>query len=233
MSQLDTLIQLLAKLPGLGPRSARRAALHLLKRRESLLEPTRADQLRESAQVDPQPLAAEPYRLARRPQMHGRRTERPAQLAECRAQTRPRARVEHVRPQPGRHVSTGMLAQARGAYPDARWVRADARALPFTESFELAVSLARPGGRIANIGVHGEAATLHLEEQWIRDITITTGLVDTSSTPTLMRLISTGQIDAKPFITHHFDMDNFEEAYNVFARAADTGALKVVLTRGE
>ena len=78
---------------------------------------------------------------------------------------------------------------------------------------------------------HGEAATLHLEEQWIRDITITTGLVDTSSTPTLMRLMTTGQIDAKPFITHHFDMDNFEEAYDVFARAADTGALKVVLTR--
>ena len=97
-------------------------------------------------------------------------------------------------------------------------------------SFELAVKLARPGGRIANIGVHGEAATLHLEEQWARDITITTGLVDTSSTPTLMRLITTGQIDVKPFITHHFDLDAFEEAYDVFTRAADTKALKVVLT---
>ena len=100
-------------------------------------------------------------------------------------------------------------------------------------AFELAVSLARPGGRIANIGVHGEAATLHLEEQWIRDITITTGLVDTSSTPTLMRLITTGQIDAMKFVTHHFDLDEFDQAYDVFARAADTHALKVVLTRGE
>jgi alcohol dehydrogenase len=98
-------------------------------------------------------------------------------------------------------------------------------------SFELAVGLARPGGRIANIGVHGEAVTLHLEEQWIRDITITTGLVDTSSTPTLMRLITTGQIDAKRFITHRFDLDQFDEAYDVFARAADTSALKVVLSR--
>jgi alcohol dehydrogenase len=98
-------------------------------------------------------------------------------------------------------------------------------------SFELAVKLARPGGRIANIGVHGEPVVLHLEEQWIRDITITTGLVDTSSTPTLMRLITTGQIDAKPFITHHFGLDDFEEAYDVFTRAIDTGALKVVLTR--
>jgi alcohol dehydrogenase len=100
-------------------------------------------------------------------------------------------------------------------------------------SFELAVGLVRPGGRIANIGVHGDAATLHLEDQWIRDITITTGLVDASSTPALMRLISTGQIDARRFITHRFGLDAFEEAYDVFARAADTGALKVVLSRGE
>ena len=98
-------------------------------------------------------------------------------------------------------------------------------------AFELAVKLARPGGRIANIGVHGRAVTLHLDEQWIRDITITTGLKDTSSTPTLMRLVASGQIDAKRFITHRFGLDEFEAAYDVFARAADTGALKVVLSR--
>jgi alcohol dehydrogenase len=98
-------------------------------------------------------------------------------------------------------------------------------------TFELAVKLARPGGRIANIGVHGQAALLHLDEQWIRDITITTGLVDTSSTPTLMSLVASGQIDARRFITHHFGLAEFEAAYDVFARAADTGALKVVLTR--
>ena len=57
-------------------------------------------------------------------------------------------------------------------------------------------------------------------------------LVDTSSTPTLMRLITTGQIDAMKFVTHHFDLDEFDQAYDVFARAADTHALKVVLTRG-
>jgi alcohol dehydrogenase len=98
-------------------------------------------------------------------------------------------------------------------------------------TFELAVKLVRPGGRVANVGVHGAPATLHLEDQWIRDITITTGLVDTSSTPTLMRLVTSGQIDTKRFITHHFGLDEFEEAYDVFARAADTGALKVVLSR--
>ena len=98
-------------------------------------------------------------------------------------------------------------------------------------TFELAVSLSRPGGRIANIGVHGEPATLHLEEQWIRNITVTTGLVDTYSTPTLLRLVTSHQIDAARFVTHHFALNDFIEAYDVFARAAETGALKVVLSR--
>jgi alcohol dehydrogenase len=98
-------------------------------------------------------------------------------------------------------------------------------------TFELAVELSRPGGRIANIGVHGEPAILHLEQQWIRNITITTGLVDAYSTPTLLRLVTSGQIDAGRFITHRFALDEFDEAYDVFARAGETGALKVVLSR--
>jgi alcohol dehydrogenase len=98
-------------------------------------------------------------------------------------------------------------------------------------TFELAVKLIRPGGRIANIGVHGQAATLHLEDEWMKDITITTGLVDTSSIPILMHLVTTGQLDAKRFVTHHFSLDEFDEAYDVFARAGDTSALKVVLSR--
>jgi alcohol dehydrogenase len=97
-------------------------------------------------------------------------------------------------------------------------------------TFELAAALARPGGHIANIGVHGEPATLHLEDLWIRDVTITTGLVDTYSTPTLLRLTRGHQLDPGRFVTHNFDFDQFEEAYDVFERAADTGALKIVLT---
>lgn len=98
-------------------------------------------------------------------------------------------------------------------------------------TFELATQLARPGGHIANIGVHGEPATLHLEQLWSRDVTITTGLVDTYTTPTLLRLVTSHQVDAARFVTHHFTLDQFEEAYDVFSRAGDTGALKVVLTR--
>ena len=74
---------------------------------------------------------------------------------------------------------------------------------------------------------------LHLEDQWARDITITTGLVDASSTPTLMRLAAAGQLDAGRFVTHRFAMDDFEQAYDVFSDAASNGALKVVLTRQE
>jgi alcohol dehydrogenase len=99
------------------------------------------------------------------------------------------------------------------------------------DTFELSAQLVRPGGHIANIGVHGKPATLHLEELWIRNVTITTGLVDTYSTPTLMRLVQGNQLDAGRFVTHHFSLDQFDEAYDIFGRAADTGALKVALTR--
>jgi alcohol dehydrogenase len=98
-------------------------------------------------------------------------------------------------------------------------------------SFELCTKLIRPGGRVANIGVHGGPVTLHLEELWIRNITITTGLVDTSSTRTLLELLTTHHIDPSTFVTHHFDLDDFEAAYDTFGRAAETGALKVVVSR--
>ena len=99
------------------------------------------------------------------------------------------------------------------------------------ESFELCAELVRPGGHVANIGVHGAPATLHLETLWIRDVTVTTGLVDTYSTPTLLRLVASHQIEAGRFASHHFDLDDMMKAYDVFARAADTGAVKVVLSR--
>ena len=98
-------------------------------------------------------------------------------------------------------------------------------------SFELCTALVRPGGHVANIGVHGKPATLHLESLWIRDVTITMGLVDTYSTPTLLKLVTSRQVDATPFVTHHFDLNDIISAYDVFARAAETGAIKVVLTR--
>jgi alcohol dehydrogenase len=97
-------------------------------------------------------------------------------------------------------------------------------------TFELAAALIRPGGHVANVGVHGQPATLHLEDLWIRNVTITTGLVDAYSTPTLLRLIGAGQLDPTGLVTHHFPLHDIERAYDVFGDAANTGALKVVLT---
>jgi alcohol dehydrogenase len=97
------------------------------------------------------------------------------------------------------------------------------------DTFELCTELIRPGGRVANVGVHGCAATLHLERLWIRDVLITTGLVDTFTTPKLLKLIGDGRLDPTPFATHHFALDEAEQAYDVFGDAARTGALKVVL----
>jgi alcohol dehydrogenase len=98
-------------------------------------------------------------------------------------------------------------------------------------SFELCTELVRPGGHAVNIGVHGKPATLHLESLWTRDVTITTGLVDTYSTPTLLRLVASHQIDATRFATHHFGLSEMLEAYDTYRRAAETGAVKVVLSR--
>jgi alcohol dehydrogenase len=104
-------------------------------------------------------------------------------------------------------------------------------AVGVSDTFEMCARLVRPGGHVANVGVHGGPASLHLEELWTRNVTITTGLVDTWSTPTLLKLVRTGQLPAAKFVTHHFALGDMLEAYDVFSRAADTAALKVVLTK--
>jgi alcohol dehydrogenase len=97
------------------------------------------------------------------------------------------------------------------------------------QTFELCTDLVRPGGRVANVGVHGHSATLHLEKLWIRDVLITTGLVDTFTTPTLLKLIASGRLDPTTFATHRFSLADTMAAYDVFGSAAETNALKVVL----
>ena len=104
-------------------------------------------------------------------------------------------------------------------------------AVGIPETFELCAELIRPGGRVANVGVHGKPATLHLEDLLIKGVTIKTGLVDTYSTPTLLKLVASRQLNVNDFVTHRFSLDEFMDAYDVFARAGETRALKVVLTR--
>ncbi|MCZ4099686.1 zinc-dependent alcohol dehydrogenase family protein [Streptomyces sp. H39-C1] len=99
-------------------------------------------------------------------------------------------------------------------------------------SFEMCTRMVRPGGRVANVGVHGKPATLHLESLWSKNLTIRTGLVDSYSTPALLRMMTAGRLPTSSLVTHDFPLHRMEEAYDVFSRAADTGALKVVLSSG-
>jgi alcohol dehydrogenase len=103
----------------------------------------------------------------------------------------------------------------------------EAVGLPAT--FEAAADMVRPGGRLANIGVHGKPVTLHMERLWTRDVTITTGLVDTWSIPMLLRLVEQGKLDARRFATNHYELDQTIDAYTEFGNAAASGATKVVL----
>ena len=96
-------------------------------------------------------------------------------------------------------------------------------------TFEMCQEIVAIGGVIANIGVHGAKADLHLEKLWDRNISITTRLVDTVSTPMLMKVMQSHKIDPKLLITHRFTFDQILEAYETFANAAKTKALKVII----
>jgi len=97
-------------------------------------------------------------------------------------------------------------------------------------TFELCQSLVGAGGTIANVGVHGKSAELHLEKLWAHNITITTRLVDTVTTPMLLKTIQSKKLDSKQLITHHFALGDIISAYDTFQNAAREKALKVILT---
>ncbi len=110
-----------------------------------------------------------------------------------------------------------------------RGVDAAIEAVGIPSTFELCEQIVAPGGTIANIGVHGTKVDLHLEQLWHRNITITTRLVDTVSTPMLLNVLRSHKLDPKVLITHHFTLDRILDAYETFAQAASTRALKVLI----
>ena len=113
---------------------------------------------------------------------------------------------------------------------DGRGVDTAIEAVGVPQTFDLCTELIRAGGRVANVGVHGCSVTLHLEKLWIRNVLITTGLVDTFTTPRLLQLVEAGRLDPTLFVTHRFQLEDTMEAYDVFADAAKTQALKVMLS---
>jgi alcohol dehydrogenase len=100
------------------------------------------------------------------------------------------------------------------------------------ETFELCQSIVAPGGRIANVGVHGRPVELRLDRLWAHNITITTRLVDTVTTPTLMKMVESGKLEPARLATHRFLLSDVMKAYDTFGNAAKERALKVVLSNG-
>jgi alcohol dehydrogenase len=116
------------------------------------------------------------------------------------------------------------------ALTDGLGVDVAIEAVGYPETLLAAASLVRPGGTIANIGVHGVPVTLPMQDMWIKNIKLTMGLVDTVSIPTLLKMVAGGRIPAEKMGTHSFTFDRMDEAYSVFGNAAAHAALKVIIT---
>lgn len=117
------------------------------------------------------------------------------------------------------------------ALTDGWGVDVAVEAVGLPDTFEMATQIVRPGGRVANVGVHGKPVALRLQDLWIHNITISMGLVNTNTTPMLLRLIAEGRLDVDKFVSHRFKLDDMLAAYDTFGRAAETKALKVVIER--
>lgn len=123
----------------------------------------------------------------------------------------------------------GKAAETVKALTGGRGVDTAIEAVGVPATFLLCQDLVSPGGVIANIGVHGQKVDLHLERLWSQNITITTRLVDTVTTPMLLKTVQSKKVDPTRLITHRFKLDQILEAYDTFSRAADTQALKVII----
>ncbi len=115
------------------------------------------------------------------------------------------------------------------ALTDGDGVDVAIEAVGVPDTFTMAVDLVRPGGHVANVGVHGKPAELALNKLWIRNITITTGLVNTNTSAMLLKLLAQHRLPVDKFVTHEFTFDQLEEAYEVFGNAAKHNALKVLI----
>ena len=123
----------------------------------------------------------------------------------------------------------GNAAQQVMKLTGGRGVDTAIEAVGIPATFTLCEDIVAPGGTIANVGVHGSKVDLHLERLWSHNVTITTRLVDTVSIPMLLKTVQSKRIDAKQLITHRFKLDQILQAYDTFAKAADTKALKVMV----
>ena len=125
------------------------------------------------------------------------------------------------------HAAHHVMELTEGAGVD---VAIEAVGVPAT--FDICQAIVAAGGRIANVGVHGKPVELHMEKLWDRNISLTTRLVDTTTTPMLLKVVRAGKLQPGKLVTHRFAMHDIMKAYETFGNAAKEGALKVVLTNG-
>jgi len=117
------------------------------------------------------------------------------------------------------------------ALTDGWGVDVAVEAVGIPQTFEMATQIVRPGGHVANVGVHGKPVELRLQDLWIHNITISMGLVNTNTTPLLLKLITEGRLNVDKFASHHFKLNDMMAAYDTFSRAQETKALKVIIDR--
>ena len=116
------------------------------------------------------------------------------------------------------------------AFTGGRGVDVAIEAIGIPESFDVCQKIVTAGGHIANIGVHGKPVQLNLDKLWSANITLTTRLVDTVTTPMLLKTVTSGKIAPKKLITHHFSLDDVMKAYSTFGNAGKERALKVIIS---
>lgn len=112
---------------------------------------------------------------------------------------------------------------------DGRGVDVAVEAAGFPVTFDICQKVLAPGGNLANAGVHGKPVDLQLQDLWIRNVTITTGLVSTNSTPMLLKTLANGKIKVEDLVTHRFKFENMLEAYETFSNASKEKAMKVII----
>jgi alcohol dehydrogenase len=117
-----------------------------------------------------------------------------------------------------------------GSTKDGVDVAVEAVGIPAT--FDICQSIVRPGGHIANVGVHGKSVDFQIQKLWIQNITLTTGLVNTNTTPMLLKTVESRKLQPENLITHRFTFDQLPQAYEVFGNAAKQKALKVIIGNG-
>ncbi len=127
------------------------------------------------------------------------------------------------------NAAAGEPAEAVMKMTGGRGVDTAVEAVGAPASFITCEDIVAPGGTIANVGVHGVKVDLHLERLWAQNITITTRLVDTVTTPMLLKTVQSRKLDPKLLITHRFKLDHILDAYETFGHAASTQALKVII----